>query len=93
VGYFTTGEAANGSANGHAQAPVGPGELPDRDPDRMWGGPSPGGPCAVCRTLLRLGELEIELEFYRNGDSSDADRYHVHVRCLSAWHAQKDGHT
>jgi hypothetical protein len=35
----------------------------------------------------------MELEFHRNGDSTEADRYHVyhvHVRCFSGWHAEKD---
>jgi len=64
--------------------------MPDRDPDRMWGGPGAGGPCAVCGTALRPGELEMELEFQQNGDSADPASYHLHVRCFSAWYAEKD---
>jgi len=93
VGQFATGAGANRSANGQGQSPAsfGPAELlPNREPDRIWGGPSTGGSCAVCRTPLRPGELEMEIEFHRGGDSTDADRYHVHVRCYSAWHAEKD---
>jgi hypothetical protein len=92
MGEFTDG-AVNGSANGQApsRAASGPAELPDREPDRMWGGPSPGGRCAVCRSTLRRGELEIEVEFRRNGDFADADRYRVHVDCFSVWQAAKSG--
>jgi hypothetical protein len=32
----------------------------------------------------------MEIQFHRNGVGSDADGYHVHVRCFSAWHAEKD---
>ncbi len=82
--------ASNGSADGHAQGPADskPTHLPHRDPDRMWGGPSPGGPCAVCHIPLKRNELEMELEF-RSGDSTGADRYHLHVGCFAAWQSKK----
>ena len=93
MGEFATDGAVNGPANGDVPSrPVsGPAELPDRDPDRMWGGPSPGGRCAVCRSTLRRGELEIEIEFRRNGDFAEADRYRVHVGCFSVWQAARSG--
>lgn len=59
-------------------------QLPHRNPDRMWGGPSSGGGCAVCARLIGRGELELEIEFDRNGGTSEPDRYRIHVRCLSA---------
>jgi hypothetical protein len=92
VGQFGTDGAANGPANGHVQslASLGSAELPDRDPGRIWGGPSPGGPCAVCRAPIGPGELEIEIEFLRNGDSADADSYHIHPKCFAARQAKKN---
>jgi hypothetical protein len=61
------------------------GTLPDRSPDRIWGGPSAGGDCAVCGASVDPGELELEMEFDGNGDGSSATRYQVHVRCFPAW--------
>lgn len=60
-------------------------KLPDRSPDRIWGGPSPGGACAVCGAVVGHGELELEIEFDRDDGDPEPDRYRVHVRCFSAW--------
>jgi hypothetical protein len=61
------------------------GKLPDRRPDRMWGGPGAGTTCAVCSIPVERDEVEFEIEFARNGGAPGLDRYHVHARCLAAW--------
>ena len=40
---------------------------PGRSPDRLWGGPSMGGDCAICGAAIALGELELEVEFDVSG--------------------------
>ena len=39
------------------------GRLPDRRPDRTWGGRGGGDRCAICTSLVRREEAELELEF------------------------------
>jgi hypothetical protein len=61
------------------------GKLPNRRPDRMWGGPSGGADCAICSVPVKRDELELEIEFVRTGDDPGLDIHHVHVRCFAAW--------
>ena len=61
------------------------GELPDRRPDRTWGGPGFGADCTVCRAPVKRDEMEIEIEFARDGNDPGFDKYRVHTRCLAAW--------
>jgi hypothetical protein len=65
------------------------GTLPDRRPDRMWGGPGSGANCAICSTPAEPNEVEFEIEFARNGKGSAPDTYHVHARCLAAWGVER----
>ena len=65
-------------------------KLPNRRPDRSWGGRGAGAECTVCSTPVTSDEFEFELEFARPGDDS-ADTYHVHVRCFRAWESERDG--
>ena len=58
---------------------------PGRSPDRLWGGPSTGGDCAICGAAIAFGELELEVEFDVSDDNAHAIRYQVHVRCFSRW--------
>jgi hypothetical protein len=64
------------------------GRLPHRPPDRMWGGPGVGDPCVVCGSPVMRGQLELEVEFARNGPGSGADRYHIHIGCFQAWESE-----
>jgi hypothetical protein len=64
------------------------GKLPNRRPDRMWGGPGLGASCAICGSPAMRGELEFEIEFVRNGTGSGADRHHVHLECFQAWESE-----
>jgi hypothetical protein len=70
------------------------GKLPNRKPDRTWGGPGVGAPCSVCDLPATRDQLEFEIEFARDGDNPGRDKYHVHVRCFAAWEFERrrDGH-
>jgi hypothetical protein len=39
------------------------GRIPVREPARTWGGRGSGALCTICAEVLRLDEVEIELEF------------------------------
>lgn len=67
-----------------ARDPIQVPKLPAGRPDRIWGGPSPGGVCAVCGDSIEIGQLELEVEFAPGG-AEEPDRYQVHVRCLPSW--------
>jgi hypothetical protein len=58
------------------------GNLPNRSPDHMWGGPGTGARCAVCGASMKHGDVELEIEFVHD-DCPDSDTYHVHLRCFS----------
>jgi hypothetical protein len=59
--------------------------LPNRRPDRMWGGPGMGANCVICNSPVERHQLEFELEFAGNGDGAGLSKYHVHVGCFAAW--------
>jgi hypothetical protein len=63
------------------------GKLPNRRPIRSWGGPGAGAPCTICGALVTLDELELEIEFARDGDAG-RDEHHVHVPCFTAWETE-----
>lgn len=63
--------------------------LPDRRPDRSWGGLSAGTHCAICNTPVHPGEPEFEFEFVRDGGAGGTDTYHAHIRCYSAWISER----
>src|SRR4051794_29423328 len=56
------------------------GELPNRLPDKLLGGTSTGGRCAVCGDATD-GGIEMELVF--TDDALDRKSYYAHPRCLS----------
>lgn len=64
------------------------GDLPDRRPARMWGGPGTGELCAVCGKTIGADELEFELQFTPDGDRGAAT-YHVHATCFTAWELER----
>jgi hypothetical protein len=70
------------------------GKLPNRRPDRTWGGPGVGAPCAVCELPVEHTQMEFEIQFARDGDNPGLDKYHVHIRCFAAWEFERrrDGH-
>jgi hypothetical protein len=65
------------------------GTLPNRRPDRTWGGPGAGANCAICSVPVRRGEVEFEVEFARNGDNPGLDKYHLHMHCFTAWEFER----
>ena len=60
-------------------------KLPNRKPDRTWGGPGVGAPCSVCDQPVTKDEKELEIEFDRHGNNPGLDKYNVHIRCFAAW--------
>ena len=56
------------------------GELPDRLPDKLFGGVATGGRCAVCGEST-CGGIEIELIYTTDGQPGRS--YYAHPRCLS----------
>lgn len=65
------------------------GKLPNRWPERTWGGPGAGAECGICGAPVRADDTELEVEFARNGNDSGMDRYHVHLRCFAAWVSER----
>jgi hypothetical protein len=57
--------------------------LPNRRPDRMWGGPGSGAGCGVCGKPIEPHQVELELEFDVDGQAGEAHR--LHGRCFSTW--------
>lgn len=64
------------------------GDLPDRRPERVWGGLGSGAPCAVCGTIVHKEDVELELQFTSDGGSA-ASSYHVHAKCFGAWELKR----
>jgi hypothetical protein len=63
--------------------------LPNRAPERMWGGPGVGASCVICDKPVTRDEVEFELEFAPDGGDPDPRNYHVHVRCFAAWEFER----
>ena len=73
-----------------ARAAIRDGELPSRRPTRTWGGPGVGADCAVCGVPVTTDEMELEIQFARDGGNPGLDKYHVHIRCFAAWEFERD---
>ena len=71
-----------------ARAVVQQGKLPSRSPDRVWGGPGVGAPCAVCDLPVTRSEKEFQIEFEQDGGGG-LDKFHVHIRCFAAWEFER----
>jgi len=65
------------------------GKLPNRAPDRTWGGPGVGARCAVCDLPVTKDENELEIQFARDGSDPGLDKFHVHLRCFAAWEFER----
>ncbi len=72
-----------------ARAVIQAGKLPNRRPDGMWGGPSAGDDCTICREPVKHGEVEFEIEFARDGNVRCLDKYHVHIHRFAAWESER----
>ena len=73
---------------GRAREAIEAGRLPQRRPDRIWGGPGGGADCAICGARVTRDEVDFEIEFFRDGRDHGIDRHHVHIRCLAAWETE-----
>jgi len=65
------------------------GKLPRRAPERTWGGSGVGADCAICDVPVKPDELELEIEYARDGNDDTVDNYHVHVRCFVVWEHER----
>jgi hypothetical protein len=64
------------------------GKLPNRRPNRIWGGPGIGASqCMLCGGAIAPHEVVLEVEFARE-DAARAPNPHFHVRCFSALEAE-----
>ena len=54
-------------------------------PSRTWGGPGSGTPCSVCGEPVTQAEMELEIEYRRNGATPGPDNYYLHIRCFAVW--------
>lgn len=60
--------------------------MPNRQPDRSWGGLGDGAACHICRSAIDKDQLELEIEFV---DESAVRTFRVHVQCYTAWNLQR----
>jgi len=65
------------------------GRLPNRRPDRTWGGPGVGAPCRICGEPVTKNQLEFEVQFAFDGVEPGLDKFHLHVRCFAAWEFER----
>ena len=66
------------------------GGLPNRRPDRMWGGPGNGTTCVICGGVLTRDETAFEIEFACPLEGGPSLGHHFHVRCFAAWELERD---
>lgn len=59
------------------------GALPERGPERTYGGPGTGVTCAVCAVRISAADIEVEVEL-----AAEDRRFFMHPRCFAAWDAE-----
>jgi hypothetical protein len=64
------------------------GKVPNRQPDRSWGGYGSGAECSICDVKINDDGLEMELEFDGGGNGRPR-KFHVHVECFTAWDLER----
>lgn len=80
------------SLRAEAREAIRTGRLPNRRPDRIWGGPGIGARCAVCGEPVTHDQFESEIQFaLEGGAEARLDRFHLHVRCFAAWEFERGG--
>jgi hypothetical protein len=72
-----------------ARAALQTGKIPNRKPDRTWGGPGVDAACAICDRPVKRDELEFEVQFAYDGANPGLDKFHVHTRCFAAWELER----
>src|SRR5690349_3912492 len=73
---------------GRAREIIRAGTIPNRPPDRIWGGPGSGADCKICGNPVPRDEPEFELEYFPTGAQS-AVAHHMHIQCLEAWESER----
>lgn len=79
----------NDSLREQARIVIDSGKLPNRPPDRTWGGPGVDAECAICGRRTGRDEREFEIQFARDGGLPGLDKYDVHIRCFAAWELER----
>jgi hypothetical protein len=75
----------DGSLREKARVAIQAGSLPNRLPDRVWGGPATAGRCAICGEPMRAHE-GVEFEIVFSGDRPGVDKSCcVHPQCLTVF--------
>jgi hypothetical protein len=72
-----------------ARVAIASGNLPAEFPNRMWGGSGTGATCVVCDLPIKRDDVEVDVEFDRDGDSPHVDKYEFHLPCLTAWERER----
>jgi len=72
-----------------ARAAIASGALPTRKADRTFGGNGSGAVCPVCEEPVTREQVELELEFIRQGAHAGLARYYLHQRCFAAWEFER----
>jgi hypothetical protein len=62
--------------------------LPERAPDRLWGGVGSGHACDLCLHAIPPTQTEFELEF-RGPLGAVPATYRLHSACFHAWDAAR----
>jgi hypothetical protein len=70
-----------------SEHPTHVGRLPVRAPDKLWGGPATGDPCAICGVPTVPGSVELELQFTDDADGR-MTTYRVHPHCFSIFNLE-----
>jgi hypothetical protein len=65
------------------------GKVPNRPPQRMWGGPGDDACCVICGNSVTKDELGMDLEFVRDDGDPTVIEYHFHVSCYTAWDSER----
>jgi hypothetical protein len=65
------------------------GTIPNRQPDGSWARPGGDASCSVCGLPITIVQMEFVLRFDRDGDKSEADEFHIHIRCFAAWELEQ----
>jgi hypothetical protein len=67
------------------------GRLPDRRPDRLWGGHGNGTDlCNLCGNLLKKEEISFDLEYDGEARAARPACYSVHLHCFQAWDMDRE---
>ena len=60
------------------------GALPKRPPDRIWKSNGTGRPCQLCGKQITRLEIQLELEFRREGAQGGDVLHYAHRTCFDA---------